>query len=415
MRSNFIGKFSHDSDKLQTAAVISVILCVFIQLIIQIRFGSQPQISDCARHLELANQAYLNNSLYPTPENTYDSYLLAPALINILLAQQWLFGTMSYNWILNMIFNLIVTYEIYWLARHFFNSATGCTSVILWSMLYSTWTGIFPAATEIPFLAFAFSALCLAVKGGCFRLCVAGILIVLANSIRPLAIIFLIAILPAMILRKASWKEYACGFVSAMAVFVAVGTYVEHQTGYFHTSSTTGGLNLLVRANDKATGALPPSYDDNYTDMQLYRENGLNYEQTDSARKKRAFEWIKNNPGKWAMLYAKGLCILYYHDVPFDGYFKPNQGYIKTKEKGDSLMQLFLDRFLKSLAYYAVMILFFISLWKNRRLILSEKGLLLIVPVAGTIATCCFQTMPRYHHPFMPFLIIWGASCISYK
>lgn len=393
-------------------AIASVIICVAIQIGIQVIHGDAPQISDCDVHLSLAMSAFDQGQFYPTAGNIYDQYLLAPAFINFLVLQLHIFGTMAFNWVFNLLFSLLITYEIFWLAKRFFDPATGFLSVIAYSMLYSTWTCVYPSATEVPFLALGLSSLCLALKGGIWRLLIAGSLLALANSVRPLAILFLLAIITAMIYRRAKVGEYISTLIGISAIVCLIGCYVQSRTGYFKHTSTTGGLNMLIKANDKATGALPPQYNDQYTDMRLDLEKGMDYVHTDQARQKRAIDWILNNQGRWAILYLKGIPIMYFHDASFDGYFEENVGYIKTIENNQSFKDKIFERIPKSLVYYIVMLLFLTSLWLRRRQIFSPPGILLIVPVLGTLATCCFQTMARYHYPFMPFFIIWGCSAL---
>lgn len=116
------------------------------------------------------------------------------------------------------------------------------------------------------------------------------------------------------------------------------------------------------------------------------------------------------HPARWTGLYLERLAILYYHDVPFQGYFAPNQGYIAMQREGGNFVKLFLERALCSTVYYGIMVVFLIALWRRRRMILTSEGLVLLVPLFGTLITCVFQTMPRYHYPFMPFFILWAAS-----
>lgn len=65
--------------------------------------------------------------------------------------------------------------------------------------------------------------------------------------------------------------------------------------------------------------------------------------------------------------------------------------------------------FSKSLVYYVVIFLFFISLLKEKKGIFTNKGYLLLIIILGTLSTCLFSVSPRYHYPMMFAIIIWAA------
>ena len=70
-------------------------------------------------------------------EHLYYSYLWAPGLINFFILQLKLFGTVNFNMVFNLLMNLGIVYEIYWLAKRFFSTRTALLSVIFYNLLYS--------------------------------------------------------------------------------------------------------------------------------------------------------------------------------------------------------------------------------------------------------------------------------------
>lgn len=355
--------------------------------------------------------------------NLYDSYLLAPVLVNWLVLQQWLLGTMQLNGVFNILFNLLIFYEIYFLGKRVFNRPTAMLGVTFYALLYSTWTSAWPTATEVPFLALCLSGVSLALSRRWWGVLLAGVLLGVGNGIRGVAVVYLPTIMGLMLWRKARVGEMALGLLAMGAIVIATGCWIEARTGYFHVTSTTSGLNMLISANDKADGSLPTDFcDTTLTDMRIDNEDGLNYAAKDSAWTARSTQWIKAHPGRWAGLAVKKLGIMYFHDVTFDAYINPNYdgGYMSAKKEEKSYWAIIGERVPKSLVYYAVITLVIMSLWRHRHELLAPhgecwkygltpKGYLLLIPIVGTLATLAFQTMARYHYPFLPVMCLWAA------
>ena len=71
--------------KLDLATKVAIALFMIIQIVLLIVFFKSPQFSDQVVHMRLATGAFNENSLYPTANNLYDSYIVAPGLINFLI------------------------------------------------------------------------------------------------------------------------------------------------------------------------------------------------------------------------------------------------------------------------------------------------------------------------------------------
>lgn len=269
---------SHDLRRLRILALSTVSLCLVIQIIIEVCCIGRSQISDCIVHINLAQGALDEGALYPTASNLYDTYLLAPVLIQWIQLQLYLFGTVAWNGAFNILLNLLICYDIYYIGKKLFDERTALISVTAWSLLYSVWTSGWPLATEVPFLALSISAVALVMKTTWWRLLLAGLLLGCANSIRPLVLIYIPTIIGIMWWRKCDWRRYGLVIIPFVCFIALMGSYVYSTTGYFRFTSTTGGLNMIIAANDKATGALPPNYrDTTCTDARIYLEDSLDY------------------------------------------------------------------------------------------------------------------------------------------
>ena len=201
------------------------------------------------------------------------------------------------------------------------------------------------------------------------------------------------------------------------------GRFNEARIGYFVNQSTTGGTNLLQTAHDRADGTTakgsvivleknsPYAYHNN-KDKTFYEK--------DEMWKKAGVEWIKANPGKYCMQFIKKIPYLYADDawperLVFDSGFSES---MNKEIDGYTKIRMVVMLIFKNLLYYALLILFVLSLFINKNEIISEKGLLLLFMIMGTGATILFPVMPRYHYPFMFVITIWaayGMECIMRK
>jgi hypothetical protein len=92
-------------------------------------------------------------------------------------------------------------------------------------------------------------------------------------------------------------------FYSGVLFFILLfGSFTYTHFGKFEYTSTTGPINLLLGANDNATGAFNSTVLE--TDKAGFIENpdSLTYLQKGEFYKEQAFKWIAENPGKWLLL-----------------------------------------------------------------------------------------------------------------
>lgn len=299
--------------------------------------------------------------------------------------------------------------ELFYLREKIFNERTAYLSLICYSCLYSTWMYILPMATEIPFLFLMLAALCLCLKSRPFYIILAGCCLAIGNWMRPLAIIFILAILMYMYAYRYPRKHYDCLFIPAMVCVLVIGSYTYNKIGYFTFQSSTSGYNLLATANNMANGGFIMS-------KEHYLENEIPFSIKDSIWYDKATKWIKQHPDKYAKMYLFKIAGLYSHDAGIDGFVWKDLtkiNYSQAQLYGKSYTSFFLIKALKSTVYYLVMLSFGVTIIKKRKEIFSRKGILPIILLLGTFVTCLFPVMTRYHYPFLWVIILWAAYGIS--
>jgi len=350
-------------------------------------------------------------------EDVYPAtWLTAQGLINLLILQLRIFGTVNFNDVLNLFLNIAILLEIYCLGKKFFSKRTGLISVIIFCFFYSNLFIVLEPLTELPFLFLCLSALCLVFSGKWRYVIAAALLFALANWFRPLAIVFLFASAVYFFITKVKFYNYIALIIPYILVLFIIGTITEKKIGYFVYQSATFGYNLLMTSHDDAKGNV-----NHFTFHEggagfIENQDSLTFAERDLIWRNRAYEWIEEHPVKYIALFFKKIPALYIHDAwPFSGYWWDESvamSFFSEKDSAasrDIFVKKILFQSLISIPYYLAFLLFFYALWTNRKKLFSAKVIFLVIFITGTIITCIFPVGMRYHYPFMFTVIIYAA------
>ena len=382
-------------------------------------FWNVDQRSDQGAYIDIATDYYRRGSWYPDINELYSSYIWAPGLINMFIAELHIFGSIKANYFINLLLNINILINVWYLANRLFSKRSANIAIVLFCFTYSNIMAVLPAGTEIPFLSLVITAFSLSLSNkSIVKLLLAGILLALANWIRPLAITFIVVILLYMFLNKSKAIHYGA-FVTPIIIFtLAFGLIAKKQIGHFTFQATTSGVNLIMTANDKAYGGVATSLMGDKTST-CYIENAKQYTylEKDSIWKARSIEWIKEHPAKFAGLYVAKLAGMYVEDSWAERPIIGGDGFVDKAAHGKADKMAIITRVInmvgKSLTYYVVLLLSVITLFKYRKELITDKGYVMLICLLGTLATCIFSVTPRYHYPFLFTLIIWAAYGID--
>lgn len=406
--------------KLNLATKVAIALFVVIQIVLLIVFFKSPQYEDQIVHMRLAIRAFNENSLYPTVSNLYDNFIVAPGLINFLNFQLKLLGTMDYNGVFQFAMNMAMLYEVYYIAKFFFSKIVGYIAAILYCLVYSNYLGILIWGTEIPFMFLCMTGFCLCLTQKWYNVLIATVLFAIANTIRPLSILFIITIVIFFAFSKANWKHYVLLCIPFFVLNFGYGKFNEARMGYYINTSTTGGTNLIQTAHDKADGTTAVGYEivgskkskyayENNKDKTVFEKDKMWHDA--------GIEWIKKNPGKYFKMFFYKVPYMYADDswperlVIRDYYFR------KTSPDSKVKITYAISMIIKNIPYYIVFILALFGvvayrkdLYKNRK---KAYISLLAYIIIGTGGTVLMPVMARYHYPFLFVLIIFAAYTIE--
>ncbi|MDR2627465.1 MAG: hypothetical protein LBC40_05480, partial [Dysgonamonadaceae bacterium] len=366
-----------------------MVLAVWIlgQIGLIIYFWGKPQGSDPGVYMRWARECFEAGKWYPMDKHVYSSYICTGGLINFMILQLKLFGTLNVNMIFNLLMNIAIATEIYFLGNRFFSKKTASYAVIIWCFLYSNLMVVVSAGTEIPFLFLALSAFCLCLHPRMLFIAAAGVLLALANWIRPLASVFLAGIIIYMLLKKYEWKHYLCLLVFLVTVVFTIGKATEKQIGYFVYQSTTFGVNLITTANDRAYGGNATSlFRDSTSTAFIEHLENYTFMQRDSIWRARSFQWISAHPARYGMLYLKKLAGLYVEDSWSDRPIFGGDGFVDSyvvggKVEKSTFMIRAMQMGLKSLTYYLALIAFCYAMVTTfrRKMLTTGKAILLFI------------------------------------
>lgn len=399
--------------------ITKIVVCIFVvvQIVILYVFWGAPQYSDNKAYMDLALNCYENGTWYPMEQNLYDRYIWAPGLINYFILQLKLFGTLNFNSVFNFIMNMIMLVDIFLLAKKLFNEKTAYWSIIIYSITYSNIIGIALSGTEIPFLFGVLTGLTFCIYKQTFGyLFLSAFLFFISNTIRPLSIIFLLVVCFYFFIKRYRLIKFAYIIIPFLLFNVLYGFYNKHKVGEFVYQSVTSGVNLIFTANDYADGTTAKGIEAvNDSTKNCYigpflNDRTIDNKEKDQVLKTMAVHWILENPFRYIGMFPYKIFYMYADDA-WGERLITNNGFTKELKNatGFGKIKAIVFVLLKNIIYYLTCLLFLYSLIVNRKDILSVRGILLLLLLLGTGATCVFAVLPRYHYPFMFIIVIWAA------
>ncbi len=415
-----IKKMINKNEKLKTVTLTIVLIFIAVHIFLLIFYFGNPQHSDQVVHMNVANKAFSEGTWYPTSSNLYDNFIVAPGLINFLILQLKLFGTMNYNGVFQLLMNLTMLFEVYYIAKHFFSKVVGYIATIIYCLIYSNYMGILIWGTEIPFLFLCLTAFSLSLTKKWYNVLIASALLAMSNTIRPLSILFIVTICLYFALSKTRWKQYALLCIPFFLLNYGYGKINEARMGYFVNTSTTGGTNLLQTANDYADGTTSKGSNiirakdskfayANNTDKTVFEKDKMWHDA--------GIEWIKKNPGKYFKMFFYKVPYMYADDSWPERLVIRDYYYRKASSDNKEKREYAISMFFKNIPYYIVFILALFGvvayrkdLYKNRK---KAYISLLAYIIIGTGGTVLMPVMARYHYPFLFVLIIFAAYTIE--
>ena len=241
--------------RIRNIAIISFAILMTAQVFFIFWFHGVQQ-ADSACYLAMAKHAAATSSWYPNTANLPEQFFFGVGYVNML---SWLFRITTdvrIAFFLNLIFTLVTLFSGAYITKKLFNSDRICyLFIIIFCLMCAFWGEVVSISTDLPYTAFAFLAIACLVSEKKYSTIMCGVLLALANWIRPLALAFLLAAIIWLLVKKKGWKKIVSMLAGSLIVIGIIGTISYYNCGHFIFQSTTSGVNLVQGANDLADGS----------------------------------------------------------------------------------------------------------------------------------------------------------------
>jgi hypothetical protein len=400
----------------------ATVIFVFLQIFLCYYWWGIEQYSDQISYVAQSVKVALTGVSYPSQENLYDQYIVAPGMINLYAFFIKLTGTANIILLLQVLMNIGLMFEVKYIANKLFGNKTANLTSILFALLYSNYASIAVYGTEIPFLFFAFLGLCFILEDKWYYYVLAGLLFFIANTIRPIIFAFIIGSLVYMFMAKCKWYKYLVLLAFYFIGVISYGQYNKSSIGYPVTQSTTGGINLILSASEHSDGTTTKGFEiflNDSTDIGKVRveSRSLDVMQKDEALKKHAISWIISHPIQYAKQLPKKTVTIF-ADESWPDRIMADTGFmkeIKAAPNTTTKISLLLTILLKSFTYYLMGLFFICYLWVNRKHLLVKENAFLVIFVLMLAVTLAIVAMPRYHYPLNFIMVIYAAHFLAGK
>lgn len=419
--------------------IFKALLCyLFIQILL-LFFINLPFTSDSLVYYEQASDCITHNAFYPALHNINDNFIAAPVYINFLSLILRIFHLPLTIRIANIVLNLFQVFLVYAITRFLYHNERQSKIAVLLYMAFLTNLGIiFYNYPELMFDVLLLLSFFLYLKNTKISTLFSGVILAFACNTRPIGLAFFISVLTVGIIVFIQEKRIAPRvlrvLISCILTLLLIGFTTELRIGYFVPLPTNGSCNILIGANDYATGA----YNDRvfqpgkagYFDTQ----DSLTFLEKERFYRDAALKWIAEHPWRWLGLVPIKLFHLFGRDdwaIP--ALLNTNQWNIHTTSKllfkeqrkqdifaGEStafIITFTMLFILHHLYYYALIVMMAFQFWyykKNKLNYIAVQNIeIYFFALVGILITTCTVGAPRYQYSFIIFLIPTIAPMIE--
>lgn len=403
---------------------IAVALCVVIacQLILVFTFRGD-QVSDGMAYKVLAQETAERSSYYPDDDDVYKPYVFNPGYVNFLALFYRLRQDDTLPMLANIVLNGVMACQLYVVGfRLLGKRRIGLIAMLLYLLFPTYIADVTNFRSDLLFTTLVFGALACVLSGKKGRYALAGVLLALANFVRPVAIVFILPLCLYLWLQRISLRRWVALLLGGLIVTAGFGILSYLHTGFFTFQSTTGGVNLLIGAHDNATGAYVSVLDPGEPGY-LPELDRMTYPEKDAFWRDTAIRWMAEYPVRYAQLIPKKLFYTYAGDAYafaslYDSRIPPSVD-PPLKDLASNLLHLRLGAmdwrdgvvllnqalYLLLLAGCAVGAVWMLHKRRHLRALLLLGGILTL----GAGMSALIVGSMRYHYPYLPVMMLINA------
>lgn len=305
--------FAYLNSNFKTLLLLYFLVQLFILL-----FTSLNYTSDSLYYYQLAQGCISNHTFYPTHQNFYNDYLVAPVYINLLIVLLSIINSKLVIGFLNIILNFTQVCLVYKITENIFGKNSGKTAVIIYCFYLSTLGMILMNYTEMLFMVFVLMSIYFFLKKSNLMYVCSGMFAGAAVGVRPLGWVLVAAYLINYFIDfknlNKNFGNYSLLITGAAIFILGFGLFTYSNSGRFIYTSTNAPINILIGANDDATGAYNDRVFEKGNAGYIENPERFTYDQKQNLWMHEAEIWIFEHPLKWLSLFPMKLVHMFAWD-----------------------------------------------------------------------------------------------------
>lgn len=414
-----------------------VIIYAAIQLVL-IFTSEIAYNSDALYYYNLAQNCIDQNVFYPAQQNLNDDYIVAPLYINLSFLVLKSYNSTVAIGLFNLIVILLQIYVLYKITQKLFSEDVALITILLYMLYLNTFGLLLQNYTELFFLLLVSSSIYFFRLQKSKYLVLSGILTGCAIAVRPVGWVLLVAFLTIQFLfiykNKTNKPDFFYIYSGTLVFIILFGFFTDLNFGHFEFTSTTGPINLLLGANDDATGGFNSTVLEEGKAGYIEFTDSLTYLQKGDFYQNQAVKWITENPGRWLLLAPIKLIhtfawddisvssLLGMSDTNFARVIKIillEFDFNKALPNTSTLFKVvYLSiLILHHLFYYFMLLVITLGIYKifKNRLYTEGTNLILIFSTIAILMIMITVGTPRYKYPMFILLLPFASYYLSTK
>ena len=227
--------------------------------------------------------------------------------INLLVLVLSIYNSQISIGILNIILNCLQLLLVFKISYKLFNKHTAIVSVIIYIFYLSTLGLILMNYTELFFGVLILASIYYFYKDNPLSYFVAGIFVAASIGVRPIGWALALSYLIVLTIRLIKYKEGSMKIflvITGSILFIAAfGFFTQSYFNRFIYTNTNGPVNILIGANENATGAFNGKVFEKGNAGYIANPGSITYMEKEAYWKKEALNWIETHPLKWISLF----------------------------------------------------------------------------------------------------------------
>ena len=392
-------------DSRRKLIIILIVGFTILQFIILGVFGYTP-FPDSNGYILLAKESVSLGEPYPVNSIiTQYPFLWNIGAINAAATSIALFHSVVPLLVAYSLMKGITVCFFYAITEKIFNTKVALIALILYIIYPANYGEGTSALSELPFMFFAMLGIYLSIVRN--NSLIGGMMLAVANWFRPMALIFLLAL---MIFSLYKWRKNIKLLLGYTIMVVMIGSCCYLRTGQFLYQAKTGWMALM----DYSSGESKES-------QMIRKRSDLDFAQKDDTWRSLFFDWLKENPKQYfAQMPGKFINTYVSDNVNMCTFIadKANKEYMYEEVSMPVLLHSFPKysavqwlTVLNLIIYYFIIICSLLSL---RYFQWHKYVLPVCIILLGTLLLLfAGHGEARFHILFMPFFIMMAAKFIN--